>query len=102
MQHKTAACYRIALLIVPHFSPQIWMNINYLALSALQHYGSVPGPHAAAAAALAAELRIAVVDNVAAQYEGSGYLWEQYDDVDGRGMSSHPFTGWTALVALML
>ena len=32
------------------------------------------------------------------EYDSTGYFWEQYDDVNGRGMRGHPFTGWTSLV----
>lgn len=34
-------------------------------------------------------------------YTESGYLWENYDDEDGHGKGSHPFTGWTALLVLV-
>lgn len=32
----------------------------------------------------------------------TGAVWEQYDPFTGEGARSHPFTGWTALVALGL
>jgi GH15 family glucan-1,4-alpha-glucosidase len=43
----------------------------------------------------------AALQNMVSEYRGRGYLYEQYDDGNGRGMSSHPFTGWSALLALI-
>jgi mannosyl-oligosaccharide glucosidase len=41
--------------------------------------------------------------NIVHQYYKSGYIWEQYKDTDeGDGKGSHPFTGWSALVVLMM
>jgi len=62
-----------------------------------------PGPHQAAAGAAYRDLRLNVLGNVVKQYSarGGGYLWENYDDKSGEGTGSHPFTGWTALVALI-
>mmetsp|Transcript_35182 Transcript_35182/g.88249 ORF Transcript_35182/g.88249 Transcript_35182/m.88249 type:complete len:111 (-) Transcript_35182:113-445(-) len=68
---------------------------------ALKHYAEQPGPHAAAAGALYLNLREALLSNIAAQYERTGYLWEQYGDADGGGKGCRPFTGWTGLVALI-
>ena len=85
----------------PYWRGPIWININYLALSALDHYRVAAGPWAERAGQAHAELRQALLSNLAAQYGARGYLYEQYDDGTGRGMSSHPFTGWTALVALV-
>ncbi|KAI8471096.1 MAG: glycoside hydrolase [Monoraphidium minutum] len=84
----------------PYWRGQIWMPINYLALRALHQYSSAPGPHADAARDAYRRLRRGLVTNLAAQYRGTGYLWEQYDDDGGQGISSHPFTGWTALLTL--
>lgn len=76
------------------------MNVNFLALRALHFYAATPGPYAAAAGDAYRGLRGALVTNLVAQYGASGYLWEQYDDGSGAGLSSHPFTGWTALLTL--
>jgi len=40
--------------------------------------------------------------NIVRQYQKSGFLWEQYDAKTGKGKGSHPFTGWTALVVLII
>ena len=34
-------------------------------------------------------------------YNETGFLWEHYDDTDGHGKGTHPFTGWTALLVLV-
>lgn len=39
--------------------------------------------------------------NLEEQFSKNGYLYEQYDDTNGQGSGSHPFNGWTALVALI-
>lgn len=41
------------------------------------------------------------MQTLTSNYVQRGYLYEQYDDRDGKGTSSHPFTGWTALVSLI-
>eukprot|EP00882_Tetradesmus_deserticola_P017375 GHRQ01018612.1.p2 GENE.GHRQ01018612.1~~GHRQ01018612.1.p2 ORF type:complete len:183 (+),score=81.13 GHRQ01018612.1:276-824(+) len=84
----------------PYWRGQIWININYLTLRALKHYSSTAGPHQAAASQAYADLRANLLSNLAGQYDSTGYLWEQYDDVDGKPKGSHPFTGWTALLTL--
>lgn len=79
----------------------MWVNVNFLALRALRHYADAPGPHRAAALSAYERLRTALVGGLAGVYKRSGYLYEQYDDATGAGMSSHPFTGWTALLTLI-
>ena len=64
------------------------------------HYREMPGPHAALAGSVHGALRSALVGNVVRQYQRTGFLWENYDDADGSGHGSHPFTGWTALFML--
>ncbi|XP_059577183.1 mannosyl-oligosaccharide glucosidase isoform X2 [Alligator mississippiensis] len=86
----------------PYWRGPIWVNINYLALRALHHYAGLPGPQQARAAQIYHELRTNLVGNLYRQYVASGYLWEQYNDSTGRGQGCHPFTGWSALVVLVM
>jgi mannosyl-oligosaccharide glucosidase len=49
------------------------------------------------------ELRANLIQNVVERYHESGYLWEQYDNTRrGEGKGSHPFTGWTSLILLVM
>ncbi|KXZ47267.1 hypothetical protein GPECTOR_36g12 [Gonium pectorale] len=91
------------LLWSPHGlrSLAIWINVNYLVLRALSHYAAAGGEVGAAAAAAHDELRSRLLKTLVGNYRKHGYLYEQYDDETGRGTSSHPFTGWTALVTLI-
>ena len=81
----------------PYWRGPIWIPINYLAVSALHHYGALPGPHQQRALDLYARLRRNVVRNVLGEYKRTGFFWEQYQDDTGEGMRGHPFTGWTVL-----
>ncbi|GFR47414.1 hypothetical protein Agub_g9131 [Astrephomene gubernaculifera] len=85
----------------PYWRGQIWININYLVLRALSHYAAAGGEVGRVAAAAHDELRARLLTTLVGNYQRNGYLYEQYDDETGRGMSSHPFTGWTALVTLI-
>jgi mannosyl-oligosaccharide glucosidase len=85
----------------PYWRGQVWVNANFLTLRALRHYGKAAGPHQHLASELHEQLGQNLVGSIVGQYGATGYLWEQYDDASGRGMGSHPFTGWTALVALI-
>ncbi|KAI8998865.1 glycoside hydrolase [Trametes punicea] len=81
----------------------IWIQMNYLALSALyKTYAAQEGPYQQRAREIYAELRRNIVDNVHKEYVRTGYVWEQYDAVTGEGRRSHPFTGWTSLVTLII
>ncbi|KAJ3278669.1 Processing alpha glucosidase I [Borealophlyctis nickersoniae] len=81
----------------------IWVNINYLALAGLKNvYASQPGPYRERAEQLYVKLRGDIVKTITAEYERTEFFWEQYDAFDGRGKRSHPFTGWTALVVLIM
>jgi mannosyl-oligosaccharide glucosidase len=88
----------------PYWRGTIWININYLALAALQHYATAAGgtQNGDQAADIYQELRKNVVENIYTQYRTTGYVWEQYNDTTGIGRGSHPFTGWTALVVSIM
>lgn len=59
------------------------------------------GPYREEANIIYKELRDNIVKNVFDEYQRTGYVWEQYSP-DGEGKRSHPFTGWTALVTLIM
>ncbi|KDN45932.1 glycoside hydrolase family 63 protein [Tilletiaria anomala UBC 951] len=80
----------------------IWMPINYMALGSLKRYSEMEGPHQSKAAKMYAELRQNIVTNVHKEYERTGWTWEQYNATTGHGQRAHPFTGWTATVALAM
>jgi len=81
----------------------IWIQMNYLALSSLFNiYMVEAGPHQTKARELYTELRNNVIQNTFKEYQRTGYVWEQYDAITGEGRRSHPFTGWTSLVTLIL
>ncbi|XP_004527367.1 alpha-glucosidase 2 [Ceratitis capitata] len=86
----------------PYWRGPIWININYLAIRALHHYGTIEGPYSALARTIYIELRDNVVGNIYREYKRTGYLWEQYDDSTGQGKGCYPFTGWTSLVVLIM
>lgn len=86
----------------PYWRGQIWININYLALKALHHYGNQPGPNSENAKKIYVELRRNLVNNLFKEYKRTGYIWEQYNDRTGEGSGCYPFNGWSALVVLMM
>ena len=77
-----------------YWRSSIWPNMNFLAVGALSYYGGIAGPHAAQAGELAAALRANLVRTVVREHTRTGFMWEHYDDVSGRG--------WTSLLALMV
>ncbi|KFM56880.1 hypothetical protein X975_00693, partial [Stegodyphus mimosarum] len=86
----------------PYWRGAIWININYLAVRALNHYSNVEGPYKDQAKKLYEELKLNVVTNVLKEYKRTGFIWEQYDDKTGKGKGAHPFTGWSALFVLLM
>lgn len=86
----------------PYWRGPIWLNANYLAVRALAHYGARPGPQQHRARAIHRRLRDNLVSNLLAEYKRTGFIWEQYNDKTGRGQGCRPFTGWSALIVLIM
>lgn len=86
----------------PYWRGPIWMNMNYMILSALYHYSQVDGPYQPRAKSMYDELRSNLIRNVVGNYYKTGYIWEQYDQRTGKGKGARPFTGWSSLVLLIM
>ena len=87
----------------PYWRGAIWIQMNYLALKSLNHYSKQEDcPFKLRAKEFYVKLRNAVVVNILNEYKRTGYVWENYDDLSGKGQGSHPFTGFTALVVLIM
>ncbi|XP_031477649.1 mannosyl-oligosaccharide glucosidase GCS1-like [Nymphaea colorata] len=86
----------------PYWRGPIWINMNYMILSALHHYSQESGPYQKRAEDIYKQLRENLIRNIVRNYYESGYLWEQYDQRNGKGKGAHPFTGWTALYLLIV
>lgn len=82
----------------PYWRGSIWININFMVLKGLDHYRRIVGPYQATADRLYIALRGNLIENMHKEFERTGYVWEQYSDVDGRGKGTRPFTGWSALI----
>lgn len=86
----------------PYWRGPIWVNINFLAVKSLSYYAKTEGPYQADATKIYNELRDNIINNVYKQYKKTGYIWEQYNDKTGDGQGCRPFTGWSALVVLLM
>ncbi|KAJ0235419.1 hypothetical protein HA466_0266020 [Hirschfeldia incana] len=86
----------------PYWRGAIWMNMNYMILSSLHHYSTVDGPYMAKARTIYEELRSNLIRNVVKNYDETGYIWEHYDQTKGTGEGGRVFTGWSALILLIM
>lgn len=86
----------------PYWRGPIWMNMNYMILSALHHYSREDGPYREKARTIYDDLRGNLIRNVVQNYYKTGFLWEQYDQKNGKGKGARVFTGWTSLVLLIM
>jgi len=81
----------------------IFINMNYLALRALyRYYSTGDGPYASRAKNLYHTLRRNLIANLYRVYNNQNDFFEQYNPHTGVGQGQHPFTGWTALVVLIM
>jgi len=69
---------------------------------AKQNIATHPGPQASRAATLYTALRHNLVDTVFAEWERTGFAWEQYNPETGAGQRTQHFTGWTSLVVKIM
>lgn len=86
----------------PYWRGSIWINMNYLAVRALEYYSNVDGPYQVQARVLYTDLRKNIINTVFNEFKRTGFLWEQYNDKNGQGKGAHPFTGWSALFILLM
>ncbi|KAK9301679.1 hypothetical protein QLX08_006092 [Tetragonisca angustula] len=86
----------------PYWRGAIWMNLNYLTVRATHYYSNIDGPYKEEARKIYQNLRKNLIQNVFKQYKKTGYVWENYGDFHGEPKGSHPFTGWTSLVLLLM
>ncbi|XP_047963593.1 mannosyl-oligosaccharide glucosidase GCS1-like [Salvia hispanica] len=86
----------------PYWRGPIWMNMNYMILSALNYYSQVDGPYRDRSKTIYTELRNNLIQNVVKNYKQTGFLWEQYDQKKGKGKGARLFTGWTSLTVLIM
>lgn len=83
-----------------YWAGPIWININYLFLRALKvKYIALLGQEAEEFYHV---LRAELLENLLRQYMATDKLWENYHWETGKGLGTAPFTGWTALIVLIL
>lgn len=85
----------------------IWLNINYLILDNLQHYYRVSGSFMPQELkdkfnATYSGLRKNLITNVKLEWERTGFVWENYNDVTGEARGAKNFLGWSSLVLLIM
>ncbi|KAJ3446594.1 mannosyl-oligosaccharide glucosidase [Anaeramoeba flamelloides] len=77
---------------------EIWININYLILRAIKkYYYQIPQTHP-----IYTKLRTNLITYISRDFHKTGFLWEHYSPLNGKGSGVHPFNGWTSLILLII
>ncbi|KAK6198693.1 glycoside hydrolase [Scheffersomyces amazonensis] len=85
----------------------IWININYMALDALQHYYDISKSYMSKelkekVTSTYHQLRLNIINNIADKWETTGYIWEAYEDDSGKEKGAKNFLGWSSTVLIMM
>ncbi|KAK9432562.1 glycoside hydrolase [Lipomyces doorenjongii] len=83
----------------------IWINMNYMILSALRNYFKIPEVTEKDRDLIAETykaLRVNLVSNVYKQWEATGFAWEQYEQETGNPKGVKHFLGWTSLATVIM
>lgn len=72
----------------------IWMNINYLTLRGLKKFYYKDEQ----ASQIYQMLRTKIIKTIFDNWKETKMFYEQYSDIDGKGLKARPFNGWTSLV----
>lgn len=87
----------------------VWINVNYLLLRGLyKNYLTLlpPAPLTETGIVNVADLyhkiRLNLIEAVYSNWQKDHLFWEQYDDKSKKGQITHPFTGWTTLIVLIV
>lgn len=81
-----------------YWTGPIWIHMNFLVLRGLRLFY----PRNLAAKELYSSLRANVMRNIFRVWEETGYIFENYNDLDGSGQKGHPFYGWTSTIVLII
>ena len=83
-----------------YWTGPVWININFMFLRALKlKYIALVGNEAAK---VYNTVRNDIIRNLAKEYKRTGNVWENYHWTTGTGQGTSPFTGWSALVVLIM
>lgn len=89
-----------------YWKSPIWYNINYLILDSLRYYvndyQNVDEELFQLANKTYTQTRQNLVNNAFKHWQRTGYIYEQYNDVNGAPKGAKHFTGWTSLIVSIM